>query len=208
MKVVFTARRLKPGQYEEFRSAWEPERFPEGFQGAYIARDTADPDVVIAFGLFDVTDDRADQLKGDLEPSERARHEAMAPYVAETLVSGLFDVVYSMTGSAEGAHTIVPLTERHIKPGQMDAYRATMQEFAEQMGGPPPGMVEMLAMADTADGDHLIQLGILRTDDPGALRQANRGGRDQMVERFAPFVDRVGIDTTFELLEQLTPAHA
>jgi hypothetical protein len=208
MKVVFTARRLKPGQYDGFREAWEPERFPDGFQGAYIARDTADPDVVIVFGLFGVTDERADRLKAELGPSEQARHDAMAPYVAETIVSGLFDVVYSMSGSAEGAHTIVPLTERHLKPGQMDAYRATMQEFAAQMGGPPPGMAEMLAMVDTADGDHLIQLGILRTDDPDALRQASRGGRDQMVERIAPLLDRVGIDTTFELVEQLTPAHA
>jgi hypothetical protein len=208
MKVVFTARRLQPGQYDGFRSAWEPERFPDGFQRAYIARDTADPDVVIAFGLFDVSDERADQLKAELGPSEQARHDAMAPYVAETIVSGLFDVVYSMSGTAEGAHTIVPLTERFIKPGQMDAYRETMQAFAAQMGGPPPGMAEMLALADTADGNHLIQLGILRTDDANALRQANRGGREQMVERIAPFVDRVGIDTTFELVDQLTPAHA
>ena len=29
-----------------------------------------------------------------------------------------------------------------------------------------------------------------------------------MVERIAPFIDGVGIDTTFELVEQLTPAHA
>jgi hypothetical protein len=49
---------------------------------------------------------------------------------------------------------------------------------------------------------------ILRTDDPNAPRQANRDGRDQMVERIAPFVDRVGIDTTFELADELTPAHA
>ncbi len=208
MKVVFTARRLNPGQYEGFRKAWEPETFPQGFQRAYIARDTADPEVVIAFGLFDVSDERAEQLKGDLEPSERARHEAMAPYVAETLVSGLFDVAYSMQGSAEGAITIVPLTERHIKPGSMDDYRATMQEFAAAMGGPPPGMEQMLALADTADPDHLIQLGILRTDDADALRQQNRGGREEMVERIAPFVESVGIDTTFELVEELSPAHA
>jgi hypothetical protein len=163
---------------------------------------------VIAFGLFDVSDERAEQLKGDLEPSERARHEAMAPYVAETLVSGLFDVVYSMEGSAEGAFTVVPLTERHIKPGSMDDYRATMQEFAAAMGGPPPGMEQMLALANTADPDHLVQLGILRTDDRDALRQQNRGGREQMVEQIAPFIESIGIDTTFELVEELTPAHA
>ena len=32
----------------------------------------------------------------------------------------------------------------------MDDYRATMTKFAEGMGGPPPGMVEMMALADTA----------------------------------------------------------
>jgi hypothetical protein len=208
MKVVFTARRLKPGQYDAFRKAWEPEQFPEGFQRAYILRDPSDPDLVIAFGLFDVSDNRADQLKNDLEPSERARHEAMAPYVDETLVSGLYDVVYSMHGSADGAHTIVPLTERHIKPGTMDDYRATLQEFADSMGGPPPGMAEMLAMADMADPNHLIQLGILRTDDVGTLQSQNRGGREQMVERIAPYVQSVGIDRTFEMVEELTPSHA
>jgi hypothetical protein len=208
MKVVFTARRLQPGQYDGFRKAWEPERFPDGFERALILRDTTDPDLVVAFGLFDVSDERADQLKTDLEPSERARHEAMAPYVAETLVSGLFDVSYSMQGSAEGAHTIVPLTERHLKPGSMADYRAAMSRFADSIGGPPPGMVEMMAMVDTADGDHLIQLGILRTDDPGALRSQNRGGRDQMVAAIAPYVESVGIDTTFELVEELAPARA
>jgi hypothetical protein len=208
MKVVFTARRLKPGQYDGFRAAWEPEQFPEGFQRAYILRDTSDADVVVAFGLFDVSDERADHLKNDLEPSERARHDAMAPFVAETLVSGLYDVVYTMHGSADGAHTIVPLTERHLKPGAMDEYQATMKEFAESMGGSPPGMVDMLAMVDTADGDHLIQLGILRTDDPSALSSQSRGGREQMVERIAPYIESVGIDTTFEMVEELAPSHA
>lgn len=208
MKVVFTARRLRPGQYDGFRKAWEPEQFPDGFERAFMLRDTSDPVVVVAFGLFDVSDERADRLKDDLGPSEAARHEAMAPYVAETLVSGLFDVVYSMQGSADGALTIVPLTERHLKPGAMDDYRATMMKFAESMGGPPPGMVEMLAMADTADGDHVIQLGILRTDDPAALSSQNRGGREQMAEAIAPYIESVGIDTTFELVEELAPSHA
>ena len=80
-----------------------------------------DPDVVITFGLFEVSDERADQLKPELEPSERARHEAMAPYVAETLVAGLS--TWSLEqGSATGAHTLVPLTERQLRPGAMDDF--------------------------------------------------------------------------------------
>jgi hypothetical protein len=69
-------------------------------------------------------------------------------------------------------------------------------------------MDQMLALGDTADPNHLIQLGILRTDDQDALRQQSRGGREQMVERIAPYIESVGIDTTFELLEELSPAHA
>ena len=131
MKVVFAARRLNPGQYEAFRKAWEPpEGFPEGFARAYIIRDMNDPDVVITFGLFEVSDERADQLKTELEPSERARHAAMAPYVAETLVAGLYDVVHEEEGSATGAHTIVPLTERLLRPGALAAYMDAARDAA------------------------------------------------------------------------------
>ena len=65
----------------------------EGFKGAYLMRDTADPDQITVMGLFDVSDDDAARMQTDLEPSERDRHERMAPHVADTLVSGLFDIV-------------------------------------------------------------------------------------------------------------------
>ena len=164
---------------------------------------------MIAFGLFDVSDERAEQLKGDLEPSERARHEAMAPYVAETLVAGLFDVVYSMEGSAEGAITIVPLTERHIKPGSMDDYRATMQEFAAAMGGPPPGMEQCSRSNTSRPGRTWSSSASCARTTGSAAREQNRAGASRWSRRIAP-VHRlaIGIDTTFELVEELSPAHA
>ena len=85
MKAVFTARRLNAGHYDDFRKAWEPEQWPAGFKGAYLMRDTGDPDQITAIGLFDVSDDDAARLQADLEPSERDRHERMAPHIAETL---------------------------------------------------------------------------------------------------------------------------
>jgi hypothetical protein len=207
MKVVFAARRLNPGQYEAFRKAWEPpEGFPEGFTRAYIVRDMNDPDVVITFGLFEVSDERADQLKTELEPSERARHEAMAPHVAETLVAGLYDVVHQEEGSATGSHTVVPLTERVLRPGALAAY---MDAAAAAMAGRmPPELVHFLAMSDTAHPEHLIQLGIFRTDDPEGMRASSRGGRQQMLDAIAPHVESTGIDSTFQMVEELTPAHA
>jgi heme-degrading monooxygenase HmoA len=207
MKVVFAARRLNPGHYEAFRKAWEPAKgFPEGFIRAHIIRDMNDPDVVITFGLFEVSDERADQLKTELEPSERDRHAAMAPHVAETLVAGLYDVVHEQEGSATGAHTLVPLTERVLRPGALAAY---MDAAATAMGGRmPPELVHFIAMSDTAHPEHLIQLGIFRTDDPEGMRESSRGGRQQMLDAIAPHVESTGIDSTFEMLEELTPAHA
>jgi hypothetical protein len=207
MKVVFAARRLNPGQYEAFRKAWEPpEGFPEGFARAYIIRDMNDPNVVITFGLFEVSDERADQLKTELEPSERARHEAMAPYVAETLVAGLYDVVHQEEGSATGAHTIVPLTERLLRPGALPAYMDAARDAAS--GRMPPQLVHFIAMAEAGRPEHLIQLGIFRTDDPDGMRESSRGGRQQMLDAIAPHVESTGIDSTFQMVEELTPAHA
>jgi hypothetical protein len=207
MKVVFAARRLNPGQYEAFRKAWEPpEGFPEGFARAYIIRDMNDPDVVITFGLFEVSDERADHLKTELEPSERARHEAMAPYVAETLVAGLYDVVHQEEGSATGAHTIVPLTERLLRPGALPAYMDAARDATS--GRMPPELVHFIAMAEAGRPEHLIQLGIFRTDDPEGMRESSRGGRQQMLEAIAPHVESTGIDSTFQMVEELTPAHA
>jgi heme-degrading monooxygenase HmoA len=49
--VMFTARRLKPGAWEQFRRAWDPDDAkPPGFQRAYHARNIRDEDEVISFG--------------------------------------------------------------------------------------------------------------------------------------------------------------
>jgi hypothetical protein len=53
MISTLTARRLKPGAYDAFRSAWDPGGVPEGWTRIFHVRDVEDPDVVISFGLFD-----------------------------------------------------------------------------------------------------------------------------------------------------------
>ncbi len=55
MLVFFSARRLKPDAWPQFRRAWEPddEEMPEGIVGIYHARNVKDPDEVISFGIFD-----------------------------------------------------------------------------------------------------------------------------------------------------------
>jgi hypothetical protein len=171
---------------------------------AYLLRDPADPAVVVAIGLFDLTEQQAERVRQVVEESERARHDRMAPHVAETLVSGLFDVVHTERGTATGDTTVVPLTERHLKPGCVDAFVEAMTAFASRSGGIPAGLEQVIAMRDTADPDHLIQLGIIRTDDLGAMRE-RMGGRDEMLAVIEPFLDSVGLDATYELVEELSP---
>jgi hypothetical protein len=204
MKAVFTARRLNAGHYDDFRKAWEPDEWPAGFAGAYVMRDAADPDQITIIGLFDVSDDEAARLQADLEPSERARHDRMAPHIAETLVSGLFDVAVHEDGGATGNQKGVLLTERMLKPGSFDAYMDTGRQFNERMGGPPAGL-EFMLLRDETDADHTIQLGIVRVADMQAFRDSAGSGRQEMLDALAPHVASIGLDTTYELIEEVAP---
>ena len=207
MKAVFTARRLNAGHYDDFRKAWEPDQWPAGFSGAYLMRDTADPDQITVIGLFDVSDDEAARLQANLEPSERERHERMAPHIAETLVSGLFDVAVHEDGGATGDQKAVLLTERMLKPGSFDAYMDAGRRMRDTMSGMPSGL-EFMLLQDTANPDHTIQLGIVRVADMQAFRESVGSGRQEMLDAIAPHVASIGIDTTYELVEEIAPVHA
>jgi hypothetical protein len=204
MKAVFTARRLNAGHYDDFRKAWQPDEWPAGFAGAYIMRDTADPDQITVIGLFDVTDDDAARLQADLEPSEKARHERMEPHIAETMVSGLFDVAVREDGGKTGDQKAVLLTERTLKPGSFDAYVDAGRQFNEGMGGVPEGL-EFMLLKDTANPDHTIQLGIVRVADMQAFRDSVMSGRKDMLDATAPHVASIGLDTSYELIEEVAP---
>lgn len=88
---VLTGRRVKPGAYDEWRAAWEPENMPKGVQ-AYILRKVGDPDEVIAFGFFDGTMEELEAVRQDPD-AEEARHARMAPHVESQFVDGVYEVV-------------------------------------------------------------------------------------------------------------------
>jgi hypothetical protein len=90
--AALTVRKLKPGSYEEWRSAWEgdPANWPEGVH-AYILRNMNDPDEIIAFGL---TDRSLDELRTeDMKEEQRQRNEAMAPHIESIGADGLYEVI-------------------------------------------------------------------------------------------------------------------
>ncbi len=94
MIVMFSARRLKPGAWEQFRRAWEGEgEGPPGLQRAYHARNIRDEDEVISFGLFDMTEDDDRRWREAGDAGENKRVEELSAFVENDHVSGVYEVV-------------------------------------------------------------------------------------------------------------------
>jgi heme-degrading monooxygenase HmoA len=94
MLVMFSARRLKPGAWEQFRRAWDPgEAKPPGFQRAYHARNIRDEDEIISFGLFDMTEDEYRRWRGETDAEENARVSHLSAFVENEYVAGVFEVI-------------------------------------------------------------------------------------------------------------------
>ena len=94
MIVMFTARRLKPGAWEQFRRTWEPGgAYPPGFQRAYHARNIRDEDEVISFGLFDMTLDDYHRWRADEDAQETERVDRLSAFVENEHVSGVYEVI-------------------------------------------------------------------------------------------------------------------
>jgi hypothetical protein len=95
MICTLTARRLRPGAYQAFRAAWDPERGADdalrGWTRVYHCRDLADPDVVLSFGLFDGS---ADELRlAQARMGRDSQVDRIDPHVGQVLLDGSFEVV-------------------------------------------------------------------------------------------------------------------
>jgi heme-degrading monooxygenase HmoA len=99
MIVMFTARRLKPGAWEQFREAWDPgDARPPGFQRAYHARNIRDEDEVISFGLFDMDEEEYRRWRGEADAQETQRVDRLSAFVEHEYVSGVYEVIDTLDG--------------------------------------------------------------------------------------------------------------
>jgi heme-degrading monooxygenase HmoA len=94
MLVMFSARRLKPGAWEQFRRAWDAgEDRPPGFRRAYHARNIRDEDEIISFGLFDMTEDDYHRWRSDADAAENSRMSNLSAFIENDHVSGVYEVI-------------------------------------------------------------------------------------------------------------------
>jgi len=99
MICTLTARRLAPGAYEDFRSAWDPGEIDtealRGWTQIYHCRDVDDPDVVISFGLFDGTVEDLRQAQARL--GRESQVDRVEPHVQQVLLDGSYEIVEQLT---------------------------------------------------------------------------------------------------------------
>lgn len=94
MIVMLSARRLKPGAWDQFRRAWDPgDARPPGFQRAYHARNIRDPDEVVSFGLFDMTEEEYRRWRAEADAEEMRRVDHLSAFVENDHVSGVYEVI-------------------------------------------------------------------------------------------------------------------
>jgi heme-degrading monooxygenase HmoA len=94
MIVMLTARRLKPGAWEQFRQAWDPgDEAPPGFRRAYHVRNIRDEDEVISFGLFDMTQEDYRRWREEADRSETQRVDRISAFVEQEHVGGVYEVI-------------------------------------------------------------------------------------------------------------------
>lgn len=94
MIVMFSARRLKPGAWEQFRRAWDPgTEKPPGFQRAYHARNIRDEDEIVSFGMFDMSEGDYRRWRAEADAEENRRMLDLSAFVENDHVSGVYEVI-------------------------------------------------------------------------------------------------------------------
>jgi hypothetical protein len=92
---ALTHRRLKPGAWARFRTAWEPEEWWEPLAHAYHLRSVDDPNEVISFGFFEGSLDDFERMRDTqqwLEGEDR-RLKRIAPFEEATRFGGVYEVL-------------------------------------------------------------------------------------------------------------------
>ena len=94
MMAAVTIRQIKPGAYEDFRKAWEPDPWVPSLRNIVVLRNDADPDQVLTIGFFETDVDGIDALRDDPEVlrHEEARLKRIAPFEERVVINGIFEV--------------------------------------------------------------------------------------------------------------------
>ena len=99
MLCVLTHRRLKPGSYDAFREAWQPDEWWPAFTHGYHLRSLDDADEVVSFAFYDATAEEFEAIRD--EPgwlaAEDRRLQRLAPLQLSMRIGGVYEVAERIT---------------------------------------------------------------------------------------------------------------
>jgi heme-degrading monooxygenase HmoA len=97
---------------------------------------------------------------------------------------------------------ICALTVRTLKPGSFDQFREAFMENADEM---PEGFVRFDMLRNTENPDEVISFGFFDGSVEQLREVASKEGYEEQLERIAPFVESVGADGLYEIVEERIP---
>jgi heme-degrading monooxygenase HmoA len=98
---------------------------------------------------------------------------------------------------------ICALTVRKLKPGTFEQFR---DAFTGGMGDTPPeGFVRFNMLQNAENPDEVISFGFFDGSVEQLREVAAKEGYEEQRERVAPFVESVGADGLYEIVEERIP---
>jgi Antibiotic biosynthesis monooxygenase len=97
---------------------------------------------------------------------------------------------------------ICALTVRKLKPGTFDQFREVFMEGAEEI---PEGFVRFNMLRNAENPDEVISFGFFEGGVEQLREAAAEGGYEEQLSRIEPFVESVGADGLYEIVEDRTP---
>jgi len=98
---------------------------------------------------------------------------------------------------------ICALTVRTLKPGTFEQFREAFMS-SEDFDTAPEGFVRFNMIRNTDNPDEVISFGFFDGTVDQLREVAADQGYDEQVERIAPFVDSVGADGLYEIVEEFS----
>jgi hypothetical protein len=102
MICTLTARRLKPGEFDAFRAAFEkagvedvPDEIVKRWSRVYVCRDVTDEDVALTFGFFEGTLEELRRIQEGFEGGPQSGQ--LSPYIEAVLLDGSYEVLEEIT---------------------------------------------------------------------------------------------------------------
>ena len=94
MIAAVTVRLLRPGTFEEFRQAVQPDPWLPRLQRVLVYRNDDNPDQVLTMGLFDATAEEFDGLRDEQATlaEEDRRLQRVAAFEERVLLNGIYEL--------------------------------------------------------------------------------------------------------------------